>query len=461
MSHCVEFDDFQDRSLKPNPSIPSLERQRTTRLARIWALALAIILYGRTFMKDASVARNPQRSVRTGIHKHVKCLCWVVLFTIIGVLSASGQARLEAKPDGADPVPEPAVSAILAAFDKYEVVGMPVDHGAKDLDDMILTLIRNPSFWRKVNDIEIECGNSLYQDVLDRYTSGEDVPFREVQKVWQNTSQPPCGLSAFYQEVMPLVRAINQKLPRGRQLRVLGGDPPLNWDQIKTAEDLHQAILSLHRDSNIASVMEKEVLARHRKALMLMGTFHIMHGGGATAVFEGRYPNSTFIISDLGMFDTNLADFSSSAFATWPIPALASIRGTWLGKSELSKFLPPPDLVDQDCNYHRDFPANLRKPVEQLFDAVLYLGPQDLRLWEKAPADILLDTAYMNERRRREMLPGSPIPSVPVSNGPERDIVARAADPFFRIDTPPPASQAAIEGAVRDCQDRKRQAPPK
>jgi len=122
---------------------------------------------------------------------------------------------------------------------------------------------------------------------------------------------------------------------------------------------------------------------------------------------------------------------------------------------------PPPDVVDQDCNLHNGFPAPLRKTVEQMFDAVLYLGPQDLRLWEKTPADILLDSAYMNERRRREALPGGPARSAPVSAGSDRDIVARAADPLFRIDTPPPASQAAIEGAVRDCQERKRQAPPK
>ena len=203
-------------------------------------------------------------------------LCRSHSFTIIAVLSASGQPRS----DGAEPVAEPAIPAILAAFDRYEVVGMPAAHGLKDLDDLILTLIRNPAFWKKVNDIEIECGNSLYQDLLDRYTSGADVPFREVQKVWRNTTQPPCGLSGFYEQLVPLVRAINQKLPREKALRVLAGDPPFDWDQIKTAEDLRKAVLSLRRDTSIASVIEKEVLAKHRKALMLMGTLHLLHGVG-------------------------------------------------------------------------------------------------------------------------------------------------------------------------------------
>ena len=48
-----------------------------------------------------------------------------------------------------------------------------------------LSLIRNPAFSEKVNDIVFESGNSLYQPILDRYIAGEDVPFTEVQKVWR------------------------------------------------------------------------------------------------------------------------------------------------------------------------------------------------------------------------------------------------------------------------------------
>jgi hypothetical protein len=360
-----------------------------------------------------------------------------------------------------EPVAEPAVDAILAAFDRYEVVGMPAAHGLKDLDDLILTLIRNPGFWRKVNDIEIECGNSLYQDLLDSYTSGANMPLREVQKVWRNTTQPPCGLSGFYEQLVPLVRAINQKSPRDRALRILAGDPPFDWDRIKTAEDLHQAVLSLRRDTSIASVLEREALARHRKVLVLMGTFHMLHGTGAIAMYESKYPNSTFVISELGTFGTNLADLSNSPFATWPIPALARIKDTWLGRLDLSKFLPPPNILDQDCNPHIDFPAPLRKPVEELFDAVLYLGPPDLRLWEKVPADIVLDSDYMKERRRRSALPGSPAATaVPTTDGLDGQIVDRAENPLFKIYAPP-LSAADVEQAVRDCRERKRQPRPK
>ena len=79
-----------------------------------------------------------------------------------------------------------------------------------------------------------------------------------------------CGMSGFFEQVFPLVRAINQKLPPAKRLRVLAADPPIDWDQVKNFQDHSKFV---NRDASIASVIEKEVLSKHRKALMLFGTF--------------------------------------------------------------------------------------------------------------------------------------------------------------------------------------------
>jgi hypothetical protein len=100
---------------------------------------------------------------------------------------------------------------------------MPQGHGMQDLNDFILSLIRNPAFSEKVKDIEVEFGNSLYQPMVDRYVAGEDVPFTELQKVWRKMGQPASGASGFVEQFFPLVRALNQKLPPERRLRVLAG----------------------------------------------------------------------------------------------------------------------------------------------------------------------------------------------------------------------------------------------
>jgi hypothetical protein len=366
------------------------------------------------------------------IHRH---LCCAVLLFLIAPLPARSRAQVQQqeKPTGSEPSPEPAVPAILAAFDKYEVVAMPEAHGMKEINDFILMLIRNPAFSEKVNDIVVECGNSLYQPILDRYIAGEDLPFTEVRKVWRNTTQPMCGMSGFFEQFFPLVRAINQKLPPGRRLRVLGGDPPIDWSQIKTAPDIAKFA---DRDASIASVMEKEVLSKHRKALMLFGTFHLLHGGGvgsgnAVTIYEKDYPNRTLVISDLGDFDTNLSARSNNPFATWPVPSLVPTKGTWLGALDLDHFYPPTIWTDKDCNVHNEFPKNEQKPMADLVDAFLYFGPQDLRLKEQMPADIALDSDYMTELLRRMALMG--LPGVGTRKEFDQQVVSSAENPVLVV----------------------------
>lgn len=143
---------------------------------------------------------------------------------------------------------------------------------------------------------------------------------------------------------------------------------------------------------------------------MLFGTFHLMHGGGGSAVsiYEKDYPDVTFVIGGLGTFDTNVSTLSESKFVNWTIPAVARVKGTWLGALDISHFFPPPTRIDQDCNVHHDFPKMAQKPIEDLIEVFLYLGPQDLRLSEKIPADIALDVTYTAELQKSGAMLGFP-----------------------------------------------------
>lgn len=213
-------------------------------------------------------------------------------------------------PKGRNPKPEDATRAILAAFDKYEVLGIDAAHGNKDLDDLSLHVVRDPAFPGKANDIVVECGNSLYQGDLDQYIAGDDVPLSEVQQVWCNTTASMCSVSGFYETLFPLVRRINQKLPPAKRLRVLAGNPPLEWSKVKD-----QSEVMLDRDANVASVMEKEVLPKHRKAIMLFGTFHLFHSNNTAPIglesavecYERNYPGVTLVIGTVMVFDNSTA----------------------------------------------------------------------------------------------------------------------------------------------------------
>jgi hypothetical protein len=284
------------------------------------------------------------------------------------------------------PTPEDPIRGILAAFDKYEVIGMDAAHGNKDLDDLILRLLRDPGFPTKVNDIVVECGNSRYQAILDKYISGGDVKQPEVRQVWRNTTQPMCSVSGFYEILFPLVRRINERLPPERKLRVLAGDPPLDWGKVS-----EQSQVMLDRDANIALVMEKEVLPKHRKALMLFGTFHLFHKDkiafeSAVELYERDYPGVTMVIGTMMIFDNSTAPPApgelEARMASWTAPSLIrQVKGTW--------------LMDADEYY-----------FSEMVDAYLSLGPTDLLLSEPRPAEIFLDKEYMAELRRRAEIIG-------------------------------------------------------
>ena len=110
-------------------------------------------------------------------------------------------------------------------------------------------------------------------------------------------------------------------------------------------------------------------------------------------------------------------------------------------------------MVDQDCNFHHAFPKRLQKPMEDLVDAFLYLGPQDLRLWEKTPADIVLDSEYMSEWKRRLTVMG--MAGMELQEFQEQ-ITDRAINPIFSIEDKEPDPKEMQE-AVKMCQERKRQ----
>jgi len=378
-----------------------------------------------------------------------------VMLVLATPLMARAQNQHAPKPTGAEPVPEPAIPAILAAFDKYEVVAMPEAHGLKDLDDFILTLIRTPAFAEKVNNIEVECGNSLYQPVLDRYIAGDDVPFNDVQKVWRNTSQDMCGTSAFFEEFFPVMRAVNKRLPQEKRIRVLAGDPPVNWEQVRGGPDDIKKLKLPGRDANAASVLETAVISKGQKALILFGTFHLLHGAtgdflmaNTVSTIETKHPGIVFVISDLNIFGSDFQTLSGTAFSSWPVPSLARTKGTWFGALDASQFLPKLIFFD-GCDFRYDLPNEYKKPVAELLDAILYLGPVDLSLKEQWPVDLAFDDEYRKELARRDILTGVVDPPR-WSDAFKQDVLAATENPVV-----PPRKLRDLKSMTKACLEEK------
>lgn len=285
-----------------------------------------------------------------------------------------------------DPQPRDGRQALLAAFDDHRVVAL----GAPFVGTFAFDLIADRRFPDKADDIVVECGNPVYQPVLDRYLAGADVPLTEVRRFWRDTAQPSCGFSSFYETLFPLVRRVNQGLPAAKKLRVLAGEPPVDWSTVTGPDDLEQ-----DRDEHIAEVVKTQVLARNRTALMLYGWRHLVHGAGGNAVsmYERDYPGVTYVVVYHRRFERD-NDRLEARMASWPAPSLVPFRGTWLGDLDSSYF---PDMEEVPPGW-RGFPGA---------DAYLYVGRRDVLLADPISRS-LLDADYLAELDRRADVLGQP-----------------------------------------------------
>lgn len=135
-------------------------------------------------------------------------------------------------------VPVNAIAAILDAFGSHSVVALGEGpHGNEQGHAFRLALIREPRFPSTVNDILVEFGSGKYQDLMDQFVSGEDVPHERLRRVWQDTT---VGTAVWdrpiYEEFFRAVRDVNASLSPERRLRVLLGDAPIDWDRVRGRE---------------------------------------------------------------------------------------------------------------------------------------------------------------------------------------------------------------------------------
>ncbi len=261
--------------------------------------------------------------------------------------------------------------AVLAAFARHRLVALGAADSLQNHYDALALLLTDPRLPAVVDDIIVEWGNPLYQEVIDRLTAGQPVADADLRPVWRNTTQSPLETwdAPVYEQFYRTVRAVNRTLPASRRIRVLAGDSPIDWAKITTPGQL-RAIPP--RDAVVASLVQKQVLAKGRRALLCYGMTGLFHGTGMTETIEQKTGQRIYVIADLvplagdpGGLAARLSRYRRDTV----IPA----AGTWLGS----------------------------------FDAGLYPGqPADLTATWPDP-DIYFYPPYWTELQRRNTLTGN------------------------------------------------------
>jgi hypothetical protein len=182
------------------------------------------------------------------------------------------------------------------------------------------------------------------------------------------------------------------------------------------------------RDTHFAAVADQQVLAKHRRALLIIGTVHLFKArprvtpganvgasapapglgkkrGNVTQLLEASYPGSTFVIAPhrgFGSLRPELADLNAkleARMAAWSKPSLVLIKDTWLGTLETTALFPP--MIGPDGRPRDPF-AGLT--FGDLVDAYLYLGPRDSLTRSHPAPETLKDEAYLDELKRRSKI---------------------------------------------------------
>jgi hypothetical protein len=339
--------------------------------------------------------------------------CCLVLALGAGLVAASPRPLVQ-NPGAAAAKPLEPVRAMLDAFASHDIVALDEGrHGNEQAHALRLTLIRHPAFARTVDDIVVEFGSARYQEVMDRYIRGEEVAASDLRRAWQDTTQHAVWDVPMFEEFFRAVRQVNQSLAGSRRLRVLLADPPIDWSAVKTAAD-HFKWLRL-RDTHGAELIQREVVAKKRKALLIFGAMHLQRRN-ISANYEPLDGAET-VVSMLDRAGVKIFTIRTPTeaepralqadMASWPVPSLVVLRGTRLGGLDSARFWSSdmPRFAVRDGK-----PSPLPReqwrvvPMQDMFDALLYLGPASTITTARLPAALCADAAYRHMRRERMLL---------------------------------------------------------
>jgi hypothetical protein len=305
-----------------------------------------------------------------------------VLIVLLTMTHGSAGAVQSSTHGAAAPV-EP-ITAIVEAFRTHDIVAVTDPHGNVQVQAFLLSLIADPRFTSAVNDIVIETASSRYQDAIDRFVRGDDIHRDVLRKAWEDHVVPN-SLGVQAEEMIRAVRGVNASL--GRQLRVIAGDPPIDWSNITSPED-HQRWIEL-RDSYPADLIRRQVLDRGRRALVIYGQGHLQRRQvlsnydmstwqSQTVVSLLEHDAAVHVFNIWTMIDTSVK--TPEEVTTWHVPSFASLQGTRLGATDFDAYsggfgfgtrfsVRSGNLVPLERHEWQTM------PMEDQFDAILYLGP--------------------------------------------------------------------------------------
>ena len=272
-----------------------------------------------------------------------------------------------------------AISQMAAQLDAHPLFLLGELHRWQELHAIVQELLHDPSFICRADDVVLEAGNSRLQKLADAWVAGAQLGEAELQSMWRETAVPLTWNSPLYRRVYEAVRDINQQHLCPHPVRLVLGDGPIDWSKVRSASDFAPWG---ERDALLAETIEREVLARHRRAFVLLGLAHVLKAGApveaATAeLLERRHPGAVFAVA--------------------PVRTAEDARALQMGAAPSFRLMRD-SAADFRLIWKSD-PEWQWPPLGEVVDALAWVGPQ-LTMVYPSPA-IYLEPDYLRELRRR------------------------------------------------------------
>jgi hypothetical protein len=305
--------------------------------------------------------------------------------------------------------PLDALPSLLAILGRYPLVALAERHTLQEWHDFVTALLFHPDLPGKITDIVVEFGNSRYQDIADRFVlESRPVANADLKNIWRQIGDPSWN-APVYEQFFHTVRAVNRMQPPPRRIRVLLGQPPITMSQVlaKPKDETLIKKLTEPLDDHYADLVEREVLAKERRALLTAGRGHLLRGihcgsneprPNAATLLAQRHPDALYVVDLLllppGQQQEKGARQLQEAISSWQCPALAKLAGTWLGATTKG-------LAGGWVNAmaYRAFDEKAARYDRQA-DAVLYLGPGEALTASRPDPAIYQTGTYAEELRR-------------------------------------------------------------
>ena len=300
-----------------------------------------------------------------------------------------------------------AIAAIAKIYDTHPLIFMGEWHRNAQQHAFLRALVRDPKFICRTDDIVIESGNARLQPIADRWSAGEPVSEAELVSMYRETIVMFAWNAPMYREFYETVRDVNMKHTCPHPVRLVLGDPAFDWAKIASAEQL-KAVPD--RDRFFADVVDREVLAKTHRALLISGALHALRRypkreprddsgfaePSAAQLIETKHPGSLFIV---GLVTTPAA---AETMKMPPPPSFRVVAGSALEKMSFSIIAPAWDAKPVIVNGKHDWEltdSNAWASMGTVIDGVLYLGGDVTRVFP--PPSIYLEPVYQAQLRKR------------------------------------------------------------